>query len=38
MHQLKQAGKVIFESAKKIDVIFEHQKYARYERVTYVKV
>ena len=34
MYQLKQNGKVIFKSDRKLDVTFEHQKYHRRDRVT----
>ena len=35
MHTLIQKGKVIFESARKIDAIFEHQNYHRRQQVVY---
>ena len=35
-HQLIKNNKVIFESDKKIDAIYAHQKYRRGQRVTYV--
>jgi hypothetical protein len=36
MFKLIQNGKTIFQSAKKIDVIFEHQNYKRSDRVRLV--
>jgi hypothetical protein len=36
MFKLVQAGKTIFSSDRKIDVIFEHQQYRRRDRVTFV--
>ena len=35
MHTLIQNGKVVFKSTRKIDCIFEHQRYHRKQRVMY---
>ena len=37
MFKLIQNKKVIFQSAKKIDVIFEHQQYKRHEKVRLIE-
>lgn len=34
-HELVRNGKVIFSSARKLDVVFAHQKYHRGQGVTY---
>jgi len=36
MFKLIQNGKVIFQSDKKIDVIYEHQQYKRRDKVKFV--
>ena len=36
MYKLIENGKVIYQSARKIDAIYEHQKYSRRQRVKLV--